>query len=279
MLYPPEGGKKVAYTRPSTMAKWNDDKAGLINWTASLAMIGMAKSKSLQARLAAIVARSQEDPYRENKKALRELVDNATTLAQAQGRADYGTSLHSFVELLDAGTLDWDFVPDKLKGPLEAYREATAHMRHLDAEVFVAVDEVIDGKKVRAAGSMDGLFEHPELGVVATDLKTGTDEPKYPLATLTQVAIYTRGKRYRDKTFPGTPAFEGGEPNPDGTAWRSDIHPELNKTTGVLIHCPIEPVDGQYICHLYALPLEKGWEAVRLGLRVQNLRRVKVSRM
>ena len=36
MLYPPEGGKKVAYTRPSTMAKWNDDKAGLINWTASL---------------------------------------------------------------------------------------------------------------------------------------------------------------------------------------------------------------------------------------------------
>lgn len=257
------------------MAKWLDDKSGLINWKASMAMVGMAKSKSLQARVSAIVARSQTDPYRENKAALKELVETATNIAQAQGRADFGTAIHEFAELLDGGVLDWSFVPDALKGPLEAYAEATRHLTTLDSEVFVAVDEEIDGKKVRGAGSLDRVYEHPDLGVVIGDLKTGTDEPKYPLATMTQVAIYSRGKRYRDADFPGAPAFTYGRANPDRTAWRAPISEHLNTATGLLIHCPLEPVNGTYVCNLYALPLAKGWEALTLGFRVQTVRRPK----
>lgn len=273
LLYPPEGGKAVAYTRPSTMAKWLDTQAGLINWKASMAMIGMARSKPIQARISAIVARTESDAYRENKAALKDLVESAAQIAQAQGRADLGTAVHEFTELLDAGTLDWGFVPEALKAPLAAYQEKMADFDTVDTEVFVAVDEPVDPSgttMIRGAGSLDRLIRHPDLGVCVADIKTGADEPKYPLGATTQVAIYSRGRRYRDARFGGSPSFDDGEPNADGSAWRKSLHPELNQDTGILIHLPL---DGSG-CFLYALDLNRGWESLLLGHQVQSARRV-----
>lgn len=270
LLYPPEGGKTVAYTRPSTMAKWLDNQAGLINWKASMAMIGMAKSKPIQARISAIVARTENDPYRENKAALKDLVENATQIAQAQGRADLGTAVHEFTELLDAGTLDWSYVPEQLKAPLDAYRATMSAFETVDTEVFVAVDEKNEnGKAIRGAGSLDRIIRHPEFGVCVADIKTGSDEPRYPLGVTTQVAIYSRGLRYRDARFKGSPPFDDGEPNADSTAWRKALHPELNQSVGILIHLPLDRVE----CTLYALDLNHGWESLLLGQRVQDARR------
>lgn len=269
LLYPPEGGKPVPYTRPSTMAKWLDNQAGLINWKASMAMVGMAKSRPIQARVAAIVARTESDAYRENKTALKELVESAAQIAQAQGRADLGTAVHEFTELLDAGTLDWAYVPEALKAPLDAYRETMQDFTTVDTEVFVAVDEDNNGKPIRGAGSLDRLIRHPEFGVCVADIKTGTDEPKYPLGVTTQVAIYSRGKRYRDAKFHGSPDFDDGTPNVDSTAWRKPLHDDLNTTTGILIHLPLERRE----CTLYALDLTAGWESLLLGHRVQEARR------
>lgn len=273
-LYPPTGGNKVSYTRVSTAAKWLDDKGGLINWSSSMAMIGLMKSKPLQARMSAIIARSN-DPYRENKSALKELVFNATQVAQASGRADFGTAFHEMSELLDAGTLDWMYVPEILKGPLEAYRETMRGVTVLDSEVFVAIDQDLNKKKLRLAGSFDRLLNHPVFGVVVADVKTGTDEPKYPLGVTAQVALYSRGLRYRDGEFPGAPKFPDGDANPDETAWRKSIHPDLNPLTGILIHCPLERVGGEFRCDLYALDLTAGWDTVTLGHRVQSARRPK----
>jgi hypothetical protein len=270
MLFPPEGGKAVAYTRPSTMAKWLDSQAGLINWKASMAMIGMARSKPIQARIAAIVARTENDAYRENKEALKDLVENATQIAQAQGRADLGTAVHEFTELLDAGTLDWTYVPEQLKAPLHAYQEKMSSFTVVDSEIFVAVDEPSRGKNpIRGAGSMDRIIHHPELGFVVADIKTGADEPKYPLGATTQVSIYSRGKRYRDGRFGGSPGFTDGVPNIDETAWRKPLHPELNTSVGLMIHLPLDRSE----CALYELDLEAGWESLLLGHKVQEARR------
>ena len=269
LLYPPQGGKAVAYTRASTMAKWLDSQAGLINWKASMAMIGMARSKPIQARIAAIVARTENDAYRENKEALKDLVENATQIAQAQGRADLGTAVHEFTELLDAGTLDWQFVPEQLKAPLALYREKMQAFETVDTEVFVAVDADNNGKTIRGAGSLDRIIRHPEFGVCVADIKTGAEEPKYPLGVTTQVAIYSRGSRYRDARFPGSPGFGDGEPNVDGTAYRKELHPELNKSVGIMIHLPLEKAE----CSLYALDLDHGWDSLLLGHRVQDARR------
>jgi len=280
MLFPPQGGKAVPYTRPSTMAKWLDNQAGLLNWKASMAMLGMAKSRPIQARIAAIVARTENDAYRENKAALKDLVENATQIAQAQGRADLGTAVHEFTELLDSGTLDWAYVPEQLKGPLDAYRETMAVLSTVDSEVFVTIDADIDGGSIRAAGSLDRIVSHPQLGVCVADIKTGTDEPKYPLGVTTQVAIYARGVRYRDGKFPGSPAFDDGMANPDSTAWRKELHPQINTAAGIMIHLPLEPVGGRYECGLYALDLNRGWESLLLGHRVQQARRPpKLQRM
>lgn len=273
MLYPPEGGSRVAYTRVSTAAKWTDDKGGLINWTASQAMIGLIKSRPLQARVSSLIARTDKDTYREHKSQLKELVENATQVAQASGRADLGTAVHEFAELIDADKLDWSYVPEALKGPLEAYQEAMQGITVLDSEVFATVDTTIDGKTIRIAGSMDRVLLHPMFGVVVADIKTGADEPRYPLGVTTQVAIYSRGMRYRDDIFGGTPAFKDGEPNVDGRAFRKPLWPDLNQSTGLLIHCPLEPVGGKYICTMYPLDLDRGWETLKLGVRVQDVRR------
>lgn len=251
------------------MAKWLDSQAGLINWKASMAMIGMAKSKPIQARISAIVARTENDAYRENKAALKELVESATNVAQAQGRADLGTAVHEFTELLDSGSLDWEYVPEQLKAPLDCYRETMQAFQVVDSEVFVAVDQDNGKKPIRGAGSLDRLLLHPEFGVCVADIKTGTDEPKYPLGVTTQVAIYSRGLRYRDGRFAGSPAFDDGEPNADGTAWRKPLHPELNTDVGILIHLPLDRPE----CSLYALDLNHGWESLLLGQRVQDARR------
>ena len=251
------------------MAKWLDDKSGLLNWKASMAMVGMAKSRPIQARMAALVARTENDAYRENKTALKDLVESATQIAQAQGRADLGTAMHEFTELMDAGTLDWAYVPEALKGPLDAYAETSKKYRTLDSEVFISVDK----GSIRGAGSLDRLIEHDEYGVVVADIKTGTDEPRYPLGCTTQVAIYARGLRYRDARFPGAPEFLDGTPNKDGTAWRKPLHPDINESDGILIHLPLEKVDGKYRCDLYHLNLEKGWDSLLLGHKVQTARR------
>lgn len=273
MLYSPwgSGGKRISYTRVSTMARWLDDKGGLIQWSAAMAMIGMAKSKPLQARVASIIARSTDDPYNENKTALKELVETATTLAQASGRADYGTSIHEFSELLDAGLLDWSFVPDKLIGPLEAYREATQDLKVLDTEVFVTLDDW--ERDLRGAGSLDRVVSHPDLGVVVADLKTGAREPQYPMGVTTQVAVYARGKRYRDSEFHGTPTFTDGTPNADKTAWRKPLYEGVRTDVGLLIHCPLEPQRGKHRCTLYVLDLERGWKNLLLGSEVQLARK------
>lgn len=273
MLYPDDGGARTAYTRVSTAAKYTDDKGGLINWTASQAMIGLIKSRPLQARVSSLIASTQNDTYREHKSQLKELVENATQIAQASGRADFGTAVHQFTELIDNGKLDWDYVPESLKGPLDAYAQAMQGITILDSEVFVAVDADVDDKKIRIAGSMDRVVHHPELGIVVADVKTGADEPRYPSGVTTQVAIYARGMRYRDSAFPGTPAFTDGEPNCDGTAWRKPLWPNVSNEVGLMIHCPLEKVNGKYICDMYPLNLTKGWETLQLGLKVQEVRR------
>jgi len=102
---------------------------------------------------------------------------------------------------------------------------------------------------------------------------TGSDEPRYSLGCTTQCAIYSRGHRYRDALFPGTPAFEDGSPNPDETAWRKPLWPNVNQKSALMLHVPLEKVDGKYVADLYHLDLELGWKSLMMGLELQAARR------
>jgi hypothetical protein len=268
-LYTPEG-RKVAHTRPSTVKGYLDPKDGLIAWKASMTALGLARSKSLQARVASIAAGGEG--YSGNKGALKEIVEQATTIAQASQGANFGTAVHTFTELADAGQLDWDYVPEALRGPMDAYVEATSRLKVIDSEVFVVIDQL------QSAGSLDRLYEL-DGEVMVGDLKTGAQEDKYPLGCTIQVAIYSRGQRYRDLDFPGSPEFTDGTPNANATAWRKPLHPNLNQSRGIMIHLPLEPVKGKYVCNLLALDLDYGWKLAKLGVEVNAARRKKLGKI
>lgn len=280
MLYPPDSDKRVGYSRVSTIAKALDDKSGLINWQASMAMIGLMKSDALQAQVLSMMAKGG-NIYHENKKPLAEIMDQATNLAGAGDAATKGTSVHTFTEMVDSETLDWAFVPEALKGPLDAYAEATAKFRVVDQEVFVTVDEPVGAYgeySLQAAGSLDKLLMVEGLGCVVGDVKTGANEPKYPLGCTAQVATYARGLRYRDDRFRGTPEFSDGVADGNGVSFRKALGEGVSHEFGLMIHLPLEPrvVRGKsrFVCDVFVLDLVHGWRAIETAVFVREVKRV-----
>lgn len=212
--------------------------------------IGVVKDRSLTARIAAMLAKPNPDIYRSNRTALAELCEQALAIAGAGQKASIGTAVHEFTEAIDAGF--WpDFIPSDLVGPLQAYQSNTAVLEVVDVEVFVVVDEIA------AAGSLDRLVRLPDGRVLVGDIKTGASEPEYPLGVTTQCAIYAHGQRYASDT-----------------GRRSPLHPDLDLSTGVLIHLPIQRGAEGYRCDLYELDLDWGWAAARAAIGVRELRRM-----
>lgn len=272
-LFPPDSDKREGYVRVSTLAKALDDKTGLINWKASMAMIGLMRSKALQARVSSMAARGGA-VYADNKKPLAEIVEKATDLAGASGAADLGTSIHEFTEMVDDGVLDWSFVPEELKGPLDAYGSAMETITVLDKEVFGTVDAVVGGHVLRTAGSMDKILDVPGLGVIVGDVKTGANEPKFGLGCTAQVATYARAMRYRDDKFPGTPNFADGDLDLNGVSFRKPLWEGVSHDKGLMVHLPLEKVRGKYVCDLYVLDLEHGWRAIETAVQVREVKKL-----
>jgi len=115
----------------------------------------------------------------------------------------------------------------------------------------VVVDEL------KCAGSLDRLVRLPDGRVVVADIKTGADEPKYASGVSAQCAIYAHGQRYNPET---------GE--------RTELHPDLDPETGLLIHLPLAPVDGVQVCQMYTLDLVAGWERALLAAQVRDTKAI-----
>jgi len=239
-----------------------------------MAVLGLMKSKALQARTASLLAGG--GGYQASKAPLREIVDMATDLAGSGDSALRGTSVHEFTDLLDSGTLDWQYVPDELKGPLEAYGVATEGFEVVGQEVYVAVDAEVNGEPLRASGSMDRAYRVPGFDKpLGSDTKTGANEPKFGLGCTSQVSIYVRGELYRDADFKGSPEFSDGVANADGSAWRKPIvEGGLDQSQGLMVHLPLEKVRNKYRCDIFVLDLDWGWRAVEAAVNVREIRKL-----
>ncbi|MFB8281922.1 hypothetical protein [Nocardia colli] len=252
LLIPPGGGERAAYMRASTLAKALDDGSTLARWQRSMVMLGLVRDESLYARVASLLSRDGDRAYEKNRTALREIADQAMSAIGAGQKANKGTSVHEFTEVIDEGR--WpEYVPAKLVQPLRAYQVVMVDLgvKVVDTEVFVAVDEL------KTAGSLDRLVEIDGRVHVA-DIKTGANEPDYPLGVTTQTAIYSRGKRYNLRTDE-----------------RSDLWPDgVDQDRGVLIHLPLNPIGGEYRCDLYWVDLARGWEAAQTALDVREIRKI-----
>lgn len=243
LIVPPDGGEPVAYVRVSTLAKALDDLNSLMAWRARKTAEGLVRRPDLLTRVAGAIANGDPDTDWPTKRALNDVVREATEAAGATSGRSSGTGFHSLTEAIDRG-LEPLFVPDADKARLDAYRAATAPYEVLDVETFVVCDAV------QSAGTFDRLVRCPDGAVRVADLKSGKSEADYPLATTMQLAVYAHGQRYRPELV---------------THARAPLHDDLDLTEGLLIHLP--PSGG---CRVITLDLEKGWRAAQLAAVVHH---------
>jgi len=230
------------------MAKALDDLNNLMSWKQRQTAIGLLRRPDLLTRVAGEIANGNPDTDWPTKRALNEVCDQALEAAGSSKGSSAGTGFHSLTEAIDRGNEPL-FVPEADRVRLDAYRAAMANYESLDIETFIVNDEVT------AAGTFDRLLRCPDGRVRVGDLKSGKSEAAYPLATTVQIATYANGLRYD---------FETGA--------RSELHPDLDLTTGILIHLP--PTGG---CVLYELNLTVGWEAAQVAAAAMRIRKVKAD--
>lgn len=230
----PDAGKRVPYTRVSTVAGSTDDKHGLITWKSRLTAIGLTQRRDLYTAIAAT------DPTDTRK--LNSLATEAADAAGATAAATTGTAIHAFTERLDRGEPIGD-IPDEYKADLDAYKHATAEWKHL------AVEQFLVNHNLKTAGTTDRIVEIDGQVYIA-DLKTGSSV-NFPHAWAIQLAIYSRSLRWdveNEHTIP----------------W--DTQPSHER--GVVVHLPA----GKGECSIYWIDLAAGWEAARLAFKVRNWR-------
>lgn len=251
LIIPLDGGKPTGYTRVSTLAKTLDDTTALTLWKQRMTAVGIASNPHLSARVAGVI-NNYDDPISDGKRDLNSIIAEAIEAAGSTRAASTGTALHELTQAADAGR-ELKVIPEGMAAHLHEYEVATARLEVVDIETFVVIDEL------HAAGSLDRLMRLPDGRVVVADLKTGQYEPQYPLAVATQIAMYARGERYDPAT---------GE--------RSLLHPDLDVTTGLLIHLPAK--SSPVTCRLYELDLTVGWDVARLAQQVRVARQFKPIR-
>ncbi len=250
LIIPADGGDPVAYVRTSTLAKSLDDQSNLMTWTARMTAVGLALSPHLLDRVASLTNK-HSDPVTDARRDLNGIVKDAKLAAGGSSAADVGTALHEMTEVIDSGQ-ELRIVGGRWTAHLDAYVQATAHLEMLELEQFVVNDEV------QSAGTFDRLVRLPDGRVVVADLKTGKSDADYPLGVTTQISIYANGSRYDAET---------GE--------RSPLHPDLDKTLGLLIHLPSKASPPH--CSLYDLDLVRGYQAAREAVAVRGIRAWKAT--
>lgn len=239
----------VAYTRVSTLAKSLDDMNGLMKWKARKTVEGLVRRPDLVTRASGALATGDPDEHWPTKRELNDIVEEATEAAGATKGRSAGTGFHALTDALDRGTLDWSLVAGADVPRLEAYQDAMDDYEVLDIETFVVNDTI------RAAGTFDRLVRCPDGRVRVADLKSGKSEAEYPFGTTVQISVYANSERYEPAT---------------GT--RSPLHPDIDLTTGLLIHLPA--TGG---CRVILLDLEVGWEAARVAVDVRRFRALKAA--
>jgi hypothetical protein len=201
LVTPPEGGKKVAYTRATTFIDCLDDKFGLQKWMMRMVALGLADRADLLLSVSA---------HRDDKRELDRICESAKEAAAASAAATTGTALHALTELIDRGQ-DLPVLPDAAQADLGAYRAATSALKATHIEQFCVQDPL------RIGGTPDRVVELGGKRYIA-DIKTGSIEWG-ALKIAMQLALYARSRTYDVAT--GTRGTHGAD-----------------TTRGLIIHLP-----------------------------------------
>lgn len=240
-VVPPNGGKRVAYTRCTTFIDVLEDKFNLQKWMQRMVALGLASRPDLLLSVSA---------HREDKKQLDKICEDAREAAAASASATTGTALHALTELIDRGQDLPPGLPANVMASLDAYVEATKDLSATHIEQFCVLDAL------KVAGTPDRVVAYKGQRYIA-DLKTGSIEWGV-LKIAMQLAVYARCSTYDIAT--GERGIHGAD-----------------LTKGLIIHLPAVEDPKDAVCTLYWVDLVEGWNAVLLARQVRDKRSLKFA--
>lgn len=264
-------GSRVAYTRPSTFVETLEDSYKLMLWKTRLTAIGMAMRPDL---VLATARALHIDDEAARKAEIDRLVLEAMIIAGYESGSNAGTALHGFADEIDAGK-DVFAVPVAYQPGLNAYSRVTKWFRMVSRETWSGTQTFGVCDEITAAGSWDRIvefilpgdpdapdgpwpFEFPPEDVAGWqfiwDLKTA-QRPEYSwLKWAGQTAIYAHCQRYDPSTGDRQPLSPNGG--------------QIHQSKGIIA----SQRSGSNTAELYWIDLETGWEAVKLTLKVREMR-------
>lgn len=238
----PATGEVKGRTRATGIAQTLSDKFGLGAWQTRMTAIGLAHNPELLAGVAANASIDQDN------KVLDEICAEAAVRAGSRLKADLGTHLHHFTELVDRGADPR--IPEPYDRDVAAYRKMIDHtgLRIVPG----MIERVVLLDELNIAGTFDRIVELAGLPLpLIADIKTGDIEYKGNEISI-QLAVYAHGEVLW---------------RPDGF----DPMPEVDQHTGLIIHMPVEQAE----CTLHLVDLDPGWEMVQTCLDVREWRKRK----
>lgn len=249
-IKPLDGGKEVAYTRASTLAKALSDGDRLSRWKLQKALNGFATQPTLLNGPIHQYKIHGEVPSWESDR----VIEAALEVGGANNASRWGTTLHGLAELWDMDGYVIPDLPEDFAKALDEYRRVTKGFETLSAEGFVVCDEL------QAAGSYDRLYLVPELfdgliacgEVVIGDIKTGPNIHLNVTEAMIQFATYGHSTHYDPAT---------GERVLGNLA-------HVNLEVGILVQVPRTGEPAQ----IFPIDLVKGWELAKLAKRVRDSR-------
>lgn len=250
-------GKVLSYQRVTNFTKTLDDQSSLMTWKQWTTTLGVLADTSLLDECRALADLDMSDPA--VKKRRNDLMEQAMIAGGGSRKADRGTLVHGYTEILDRGEPLLD-VPEDVDPDLMAYEHATADLEHRLIESFVVNDEL------KAAGTPDRVSFVPvpdPSGVVGNkivDLKTGS--LGFPHSMAMQLSVYSRSVLYSPDF--ARQAFDMG----DGFGMIRGPLPEVSQDWGVIVHAPA----GAGQATLHWIDLAAAWDAVQVAKQVKAWR-------
>jgi len=236
----PETGEEREWTRATTLAGVLPDRFHLERWGERMVVLGLSKAEDLYLL-------AQTTKY-EDKDRLNKIARDAKDRAASGSRANVGTALHSFTEMVDAGE-PLTVVPSMYRKDVSSYRNAIDQL----GGKILAMETIVVNPIVGVAGTFDrviqtNMYKKP----VIMDIKTGNTVHFGFLEYAVQLSVYANATHQFDT--------ETGEVHP--------IEYDVDKSVGLLFHMPA----GSGKTEVYDLDLTRGWEAAQLAVGVREAR-------